>query len=213
MKLKKIASLMLAGIMAVSMLAACGEGKDNGGNAGSSSSETPVAGYSADILDATNASTKSLMNAKDNSTLNAAVKAAGAEANNSSDLVFLSTLNTNYHQLNQNATDTDVQRIRNAFIGNLNSDTDYVTSNAGKASVITDNGKYATLFAFDRKMTDAQIAGVVGSYIDDIMMGAVQNDGATKINYTLSAANTFIGTNAKGVVLVGIQIERTTTNA
>ena len=29
MKLKKIASLMLAGIMAVSMLAACGEGKDN----------------------------------------------------------------------------------------------------------------------------------------------------------------------------------------
>ena len=37
MKLKKIASLMLAGIMAVSMLAACGEGKGNE-NPGSSSS-------------------------------------------------------------------------------------------------------------------------------------------------------------------------------
>ena len=41
MKLKKIASLMLAGIMAVSMLAACGEGKGNS-NSGSSSSEQTV---------------------------------------------------------------------------------------------------------------------------------------------------------------------------
>ena len=49
MKLKKIASLMLAGIMAVSMLAACGEGKDNGGNAGSSSSQptTTASGIAA----------------------------------------------------------------------------------------------------------------------------------------------------------------------
>ena len=39
MKLKKIASLMLAGIMAVSMLAACGEGK---GNSSSSSSSSTV---------------------------------------------------------------------------------------------------------------------------------------------------------------------------
>ena len=45
MKLKKIASLMLAGIMAVSMLAACGEGAGN--NGGASSSETPATGVSA----------------------------------------------------------------------------------------------------------------------------------------------------------------------
>ena len=46
MKLKKIASLMLAGIMAVSMLAACGEGAGNN-NGGASSSETPATGVSA----------------------------------------------------------------------------------------------------------------------------------------------------------------------
>ena len=40
MKLKKIASLMLAGIMAVSMLAGCGEGKGN--SSSSSSSSTPA---------------------------------------------------------------------------------------------------------------------------------------------------------------------------
>ena len=41
MKLKKIASLMLAGIMAVSMLAACGEGKDNTNTPASSTPATP----------------------------------------------------------------------------------------------------------------------------------------------------------------------------
>ena len=41
MKLKKIASLMLAGIMAVSMLAACGEGKDNANTPASSTPATP----------------------------------------------------------------------------------------------------------------------------------------------------------------------------
>ena len=45
MKLKKIASLMLAGIMAVSMLAACGEG--NGNSSSSSSSSQPTVQNSA----------------------------------------------------------------------------------------------------------------------------------------------------------------------
>ena len=45
MKLKKIASLALAGIMAVSMLAGC---KDGNGNSGSSSENTnTTSGYSA----------------------------------------------------------------------------------------------------------------------------------------------------------------------
>ena len=50
MKLKKIASLMLAGIMAVSMLAACGEGK--GEDNTPAVPETPV---SSSIVDAANA--------------------------------------------------------------------------------------------------------------------------------------------------------------
>ena len=50
MKLKKIASLMLAGIMAVSMLAACGEGTGNNGGA-SSSEPTTTTGYSALLED------------------------------------------------------------------------------------------------------------------------------------------------------------------
>ncbi|OUN38786.1 hypothetical protein B5G28_07920 [Faecalibacterium sp. An77] len=50
MKLKKIASLMLAGVMAVSMLAACGSnGTENGG--ASSEEEKPSTGY-ADVFNA-----------------------------------------------------------------------------------------------------------------------------------------------------------------
>ena len=50
MKLKKIASLMLAGIMAVSMLAACGEGKKDDSSS-SSSESTTASGYSAMLAD------------------------------------------------------------------------------------------------------------------------------------------------------------------
>ena len=49
MKLKKIASLMLAGIMAVSMLAGCKSGSTNNGNAGSSSSTPASTGIVASV--------------------------------------------------------------------------------------------------------------------------------------------------------------------
>ena len=51
MKLKKIASLALAGIMAVSMLTACGEGTGNG-NSGSSSSQPTTASVVSTVKNA-----------------------------------------------------------------------------------------------------------------------------------------------------------------
>ena len=51
MKLKKIASLALAGIMAVSMLTACGEGTNNG-NSGSSSSQPTTASVVSTVKNA-----------------------------------------------------------------------------------------------------------------------------------------------------------------
>ena len=51
MKLKKIASLMLAGIMAVSMLAGCKTASDNGNGGASSSEPTTTTGYSALLED------------------------------------------------------------------------------------------------------------------------------------------------------------------
>ena len=51
MKLKKIASLALAGIMAVSMLTACGDGTNNG-NSGSSSSQPTTANIVSTVKNA-----------------------------------------------------------------------------------------------------------------------------------------------------------------
>ena len=52
MKLKKIASLMLAGVMAVSMLAGCQNGSNGGNNGGEGEGEgTTTSGYSAALLE------------------------------------------------------------------------------------------------------------------------------------------------------------------
>ena len=74
MKLKKIASLALAGIMAVSMLAGCKDGGN--GNSGSSSSENTNTntGVSAEILNLADISNRKDIIAVDNSKLNSAVE-------------------------------------------------------------------------------------------------------------------------------------------
>ena len=77
MKLKKIASLMLAGIMAVSMLAACGEGKDNGGKDDSSSDVTSADSVSSDFYDSLSKGTRLyITSAANNAALNTALQTA-----------------------------------------------------------------------------------------------------------------------------------------
>ena len=203
MKLKKIASLMLAGIMAVSMLAACGEGTDNG-NAGSSSSEVPAAGYSAAILAETSEGTKSVAGAEDNKVLTAAVaeavKIASADVNG---LVG--------NKFNDAGGDTTRAKVKNVFIANLNSDVEYVEIT--EANVTNDDGTYVALYVYPRTMTDAQIDGAVVGVIDDALEGAAQNNHATKISYTVSADKEDVGSDANGYVLVGIMIERESKNS
>ena len=77
MKLKKIASLALAGVMAVSMLTACGEGNTIDDNKTPNEPDTtPVAGYS-DVFDARlGASISPKIDMADSANLNAALQAA-----------------------------------------------------------------------------------------------------------------------------------------
>ena len=77
MKLKKIASLALAGVMAVSMLTACGSNAideqppvDNGGDT------TPATGYSAIFEDRLSAKSDANISMSDSADLNNALKAA-----------------------------------------------------------------------------------------------------------------------------------------
>ena len=74
MKLKKIASLALAGIMAVSMLAACGEGTNNG-NSGSSSSQPTTASVVSTVKNAiADENSNLVITVEENTALNNAMK-------------------------------------------------------------------------------------------------------------------------------------------
>ena len=74
MKLKKIASLALAGIMAVSMLAACGEGTNNG-NSGSSSSQPTTASVVSTVKNAiADKNSDLVITVEENTALNDAMK-------------------------------------------------------------------------------------------------------------------------------------------
>ena len=77
MKLKKIASLALAGVMAVSMLTACGEANNNDNTQKPTEPDvTPAAGYSATFENRLSALAASNIDMSDSADLNAALKAA-----------------------------------------------------------------------------------------------------------------------------------------
>ena len=77
MKLKKIASLALAGVMAVSMLTACGEANNNDDTQKPTEPDvTPAAGYSATFEGRLSALAASNIDMSDSADLNSALKAA-----------------------------------------------------------------------------------------------------------------------------------------
>ena len=77
MKLKKIASLMLAGVMAVSMLTACGDANNiDDTQKPNEPDTTPAAGYSAIFESRLSALAASNIDMSDSADLNAALKAA-----------------------------------------------------------------------------------------------------------------------------------------
>ena len=76
MKLKKIASMMLAGVMAVSMLTACGGNTTDDTQKPEEPDVTPAAGYSATFEGRLSALAASNIDMSDSADLNAALKAA-----------------------------------------------------------------------------------------------------------------------------------------
>ncbi|HIV42996.1 MAG TPA: hypothetical protein H9996_02110 [Candidatus Faecalibacterium avium] len=96
MKLKKIASLALAGIMAVSMLAGCGEGISNSGSSSSENTDT-VTGYSATLQSKLSAHASDKITLSDSNELNNALNyAAGFVGNNMITDEFIDDIQANH---------------------------------------------------------------------------------------------------------------------
>ena len=97
MKLKKIASLMLAGVMAVSMLAGCSGSSNKDENNGANSNPNPSTGnYTETVLAKTNGVTKARLSVSDNSKLDDAVKFA-AENDRSSNVLNVTSIKWAYN--------------------------------------------------------------------------------------------------------------------
>ena len=211
MKLKKIASLMLAGVMAVSMLTACdttNAGDDNNGVKPPVDDTTP-ASYSQTILDGVDDDESSIMAAADSDMLTAAVVAAGTMINEADDIHEL--IKVGQHSLKMVDYHNRVGRmVVDGFGDNLAEDV-----NLQKwywDMPIDTNGRYAALYVCDTSMNETQLNNAVSNTVTDIMDGYRDHINATDIDYTLSVAKAQVGTAANGITLVGIMVKVVRTN-
>ena len=218
MKLKKIASLMLAGVMAISMLAGCSTANNGGDD--TNGVKPPVddvtpASYSQTILDGTSSDTKSIMTAKDSDMLTAAVVAAGESVNEFDDIHDL--IKVGAHSLNALAyhygKDNTCNRMLDGFGDNLAEDVELVSGGLEANDLLNYNDRDAVLYVCDTSMNDTQINNAISSQVNTIMKGLRDHINATDIDYTLSVAKVQVGTRANGVILVGIMVETVGTHA
>ena len=218
MKLKKIVSLALAGVMAVSMLAGCStvnnDGDDTNGVKPPVDDVTP-ASYSQTILDGTSSDTKSIMTAKDSDMLTAAVVAAGESVNEFDDIHDL--IKVGAHSLKALAyhygKDNTCNRMLDGFGDNLAEDVNLVSGGLKNTNLLDYNDRDAALYVCDTSMNDTQINNAISSQVNTIMKGLRDHINATDIDYTLSVAKVQVGTRANGVVLVGIMVKTVGTDA
>ena len=149
MKLKKIASLMLAGIMAVSMLAACGEGKGNSSSSSSSSQPTVTTNdITSDVYNSLEASTTSVLDTKTNAYLGNALKTA-CESLSVAQVADIVDSGVNYYLMGTQQTADDVRSfISNALGGNYK-----VLARTDVAGEdFTADGKRVFLYKFNNNM-------------------------------------------------------------
>ena len=219
MKLKKIASLALAGVMALTMLAGCATTNDKGDDNGTTPpviDPTP-AGYSQTILDGTGSVINSMTTARDSAMLKNAVEAAAASVNKYNEIAILQTVEGAMNR--ENALDSWIRDLRlvmevvNGFEKELDKDDVFNKRNDMVADEINEDGRYVALYAWNRVHNDTDINNKVVNEVRDIFDHLDDRDGATEIDYVLSVEQAQIGTDANGVVLVGIMVERVSTQA
>ena len=219
MKLKKFASLLLAGIMAVSMLTACDTASNNGDDNGITppTDDITPAGYSQTILDSTGSVIKSMTTARDSQMLKDAVDAAANSINDYKEIAILqnvegamnckNALKSKVHDLKL------VMKVVNGFEKELDKDDIFNSWDDMAANEINEDGRYVALYAWDRVHNDTDINNKVVTAVGSIFNHLVDRDGATKIDYVLSVEKAQVGSDANGVVLVGIMVERVSTQA
>ena len=208
MKLKKIASLALAGIMAVSMLTACGEGTGNGNSGSSSSQPTAPTGYTASVLAETNLA-KDFVTGTDDSKLNAMVNAVAEMKVN-----YRVPTGYSLNLLNDPVAWNTAARM---MTGAMNKPgVNGLEGLSGlNAPTESNDGVYYALYYIENKYADNLVDSLVADKLDSIAKSVI-NSNNTNVNdtdYTVSVAKADMkiseaasGTTKDGFVLVGIAV-------
>ena len=213
MKLKKIASLMLAGIMAVSMLAGCKTADNGNGGEGENGGTTPSASYTSTVLAETNKTTQVKLTADSNTKLDKAVAAAAANYTFTNPGANFAIIPDTWNQV---AIASDIMEGAEDYTANP------VAWNftPSAANVDTLAGTWWTMGYVSRAMTDDYITEQVADVLDTLAEQMVDDDkvveGATW-DYTVSVAkaDSLAGDKAdraKDAVVVGLAITVTKTD-
>ena len=165
MKLKKIASLMLAGIMAVSMLAGCKSGTPDPENNGGASSNT-TSSFTQSVLSKTNAKTSALLKASSNDKLDKAIAfaaEAGYTSANGYEKVDAIDWAENKNWTEAKLANTVMEASNTEFLGSIDNDTSDFSSNAGWKNTTK---TYWTVGIVSASLNDDAIADLVAATLD-----------------------------------------------
>ena len=210
MKLKKIASLMLAGIMAVSMLAGCKSASDNGNGGASSSEPTTSSAFTDSVLNKTKESTRLVFAADSNDKLDKAVALAAKnhvqdQSTSRQEKLTVVTKNWEYQTLADSvmkASDVD-------YAGNGSSDH---LANLLNDNVADKNDKTVyTMYTVSRAMDDEWIAGEVAKLLDEWATILDEDTATGTYDYSVrvAIADSLTGKEAdrsKDTVVIGIAV-------
>ena len=224
MKLKKIASLMLAGIMAVSMLTACGDSTTDNTGDNSSSSQPTVSNASNVMWNGMNKDARGIVDPVANATLENSLRKNVEIYGNLDNVVeyVLSHIISSGDKQNITATPVDVSNI---IIWDKIAQDMGITSECASTGecLAEDNGKDAAalrLYATNFSVSDQYALEYVGQLIDEEIAGlpVISEDEDVEYDYEISAsivseniANEGLGTQMTTVKFIAVYATRTAT--
>ena len=230
MKLKKIASLMLAGVMAVSMLTACnGSTTNDNTNGDDNTNTTPAATYSSTFGDALEgvAGVNGKIVMSDNADLTADLNKAIEKLSAATILSYYTDLGNNFYDktvnnfaggsefndLREIANDMSAKAVKTAFSDDEDMLGDFTSKKYYEDKTVT------MLFAVDSTVSaSAAVAEVASDLQDEIAALKIENtdnkNNTLHFNYDGSvsvATKTLTENHGMGMHIIAVQITRTAT--
>ena len=200
MKLKKIASLMLAGIMAVSMLAGC-KTADNGNGGASSSEPTTSSSVTESVLSKTSEALRNKLTVNSDTKLDEAI-AYTAQNNSYGNYVENLTV-----LMDDGVFVIDAEKIMTG------GDIQAYTANPGdwdfSASKVSKDATYWTMYAVTRTKSDEWIIDAVADKLDDLVDQFDDADFEYSVRVAMAdckANENAAGSHVGDTVIVGVAI-------